>query len=158
MPRILTPTAAQAILARETAEVFLVCLTISGPGLDTLRAVNNTQPIVRSMGTYHPYPFEAVLPEDTDSASPQVQLRIDNVDRQVTRALREYAGVPKCTLEVILASDPDTVEVGPFEFSILSADYDAVMISVQLGYEEDFLNQAVPAQTYTPTNSAGMFV
>jgi hypothetical protein len=158
MPRILTPTAAQAILARETAEVFLVCLTISGPGLDTLRAVNNTQPIVRSMGTFHPYPFEAVLPEDTDSASPQVQLRVDNVDLQVTRALREYQGVPQCTLEVVLASNPDVVEVGPFEFSILAAEYDALVITATLGYEEDFLNQAVPAQTYTPSNSPGMFV
>jgi len=158
MSRTLTSTAAQAILARETAEVFLVCLTISGPGLETLRAVNNTQPIVRSSGTYHPYPFEAVLPEDTDSASPQVQLRVDNCDLQVTRALREYQGIPQCTLEVVLASNPDVVEVGPFEFSILAAEYDAIVITATLGYEEDFLNQAVPAQTYTPSNSPGMFV
>jgi hypothetical protein len=158
MPRILSPVAAEAILARETGEVFLVCLTVSGDGLDTLRAVNNTESVVRAGGTYHPYPFEAVLPEDSDAASPQVQLRIDNCDRQVTRALREYSGVPQCTLEVILASDPDTVEVGPFEFSILAVEYDAMVISVNLGYEEDFLNQAVPAQSYTPTSSPGLFV
>lgn len=158
MPRTLSPAAAQAILARETAEVFLVCLTISGDGIDTLRAVNNTEPVVRAGGTYHPYPFAAILPEDSDSASPTVTLQVDNVDRQVTRALREYQGIPQCTLEVILASSPDTVEVGPFEFSILGVDYDALLIQVQLGYEEDFLNQAVPAQSYTPTNSPGLFV
>lgn len=158
MPRTLSPVAAQAVLARETAEVFLACLTISGVGLDTMRIVNNTEAVIRAVGTHHPYPFEAVLPEDSDTTSPSVQLRIDNCDRQVTRALREYQGVPQCTLEVILASAPDTVEVGPFDFSVLAADYDALVISVSLGYEEDFLNQAVPGQTYTPTSSPGLFV
>jgi hypothetical protein len=158
MPRTLSAAAARAILARETAEVFLACLTISGAGLDTLRAVTDTQPLVRAGGTFHPYPFEAVLPEDTDSASPTVQLRVDNIDRQVTGALRAYEGVPQVTLEIVLASSPDTVEMGPFEFSLLAVDYDALLITATLGYEEDFLNQAVPAQSYTPTSSPGLFV
>jgi hypothetical protein len=158
MPRELSAAAAEAILARETGEVFLACLTIFGDGLDTLRAVNNTEPVVRDGATFHPYPFEPVLPEDTDTAANGVTLRVDNCDRQVLRALREYQGVPQCTLEVILASSPETVEVGPFEFSVLAFDADALTINVQLGYEEDFLNQAVPAQTYTPSNSPGIFV
>lgn len=159
MPRILSPTATRAILARETEEVFLVLLTIEHPDISpTIRIVNNTEPVTRSDGEYQPYPFEAVLPDDTDNARPQVSLRVDNVDRSVTRKLRDLTGVPKCTLRVILASDPETTEMGPFDFSVLSAEYDALMISVTLGYEEDFLNQAMPAQTYTPTNSPGIFV
>jgi len=158
MPRQLSATAAEAILARETGEVFLSCLTISGDGLDTLRAVNNTEPVTRGTATFHPYPFEVELPEDTDAASNGVTLRVDNCDRQVIRALREYTGIPQCTLEVFLASSPDTVEVGPFEFSVLAFDADAMTINVQLGYEEDFLNQGVPSTSYTPSNSPGMFV
>ena len=158
MPRTLSNAAAAAILARETAEVFLACLTISGDGLDTIRIVNNTEAVERGSLTFHPYPFEAELPEDTDAGAPQVTVRADNVDRQVTRALAEYEGVPQCTLEVILASSPETVEVGPFEFAVLSAEFDALVIAIQLGYEEAFLDQAVPAQSYTPTNSSGMFV
>lgn len=157
MSRTLSPTAAQAILARETAEVFLCCLTITGDGLDTLRAVNNTEPVVRTGGTYRPYPFQVMLPEDTDSANLTVTLKVDNIDRQVTRALREFQGVPKVTLEVILASSPNTVEIGPLEFALLATDYDSVVITATLGYEEDFLNQAVPSQTYNPTNSPGIF-
>jgi hypothetical protein len=158
MPRQLSAAAARAIIARETAEVFLACLTISGPGLPTLRCVNDTQPLVRASGTFYPYPFEVLLPEDTDAAAPTARLRVDNIDREVTRALDEYSGVPQVTLEIVLASSPDTVEMGPFEFSILSVDYDAVVITATLGYEEDFLNQAVPAQSYTPTSSPGLFV
>ena len=158
MPRVLSPVAAKAILARETAEVFLVLLEVEHPAIETVRIVNNTEPVVRGGQSYVPYPFEAVLPEDTDSATPQVQLRIDNCDREVTRRLRDLEGVPRCTMRVVLASDPDHDEVGPFAFSILSADYDVMVISVALGYEEDFLNQACPAQSYTPTSSPGLFV
>lgn len=157
MPRTLSATAAAAILARETAEVLLVCLTITTTDT-TLRAVNNTEELVRTGGTWHPYPFEIDLPEDTDSVGPQVQLRVCNVDRQVVRALKDYDGVPTVTVEVVLASAPNTVEVGPLEFKLLSADWDALTITASLGYEEDFLNQAVPSQSYTPVNSAGLFV
>lgn len=158
MPRTLSPAMTAAILSRETAAVVLAGMRISGDGLDTLRIVNNTEQVVRLDGTYHPYPFEADLPEDTDTGAPHVVVRVDNCDRQVLRAIRDYQGVPECVLEVFLAESPDTIELGPFEFAILSADFDALAISVQLGYEEDFLSQAVPATTYTPTNSPGLFV
>jgi hypothetical protein len=158
MPRVLSATAARAVLARECEEVFLVLLEIEHPDIDTLRIVNNTEKVVRAEGEYLPYPFEAVLPDDTDNASPHVQLRIDNCSREVTRVLRELAGVPKCTMRVVLASNPNHDEVGPFAFSLLNVEYDAFVISAAIGYEEDFLNQAVPAQTYLPSTSPGIFV
>lgn len=158
MPRSLSPAAARAILARETEEVFLVLLELAHPDIETVRIVNNTVPVVRTEGTYQPYPFEAVLPDDTDQASPQVMLRIDNCDREVIRKLRELAGIPKCTMRVVLASDPNRDEVGPFAFSLLNVDYDALVISAAIGYEEDFLNQSVPAQRYVPSTSPGIFV
>lgn len=158
MPRVLSASAARAILARETEEVFLVLLEISHPDIETIRVVNNTVEVVRAEGTYLPYPFEAVLPDDTDNASPNVQLRIDNCSREVTRVLRELSGVPACTLRVVLASDPDHDEVGPFAFSLLNVEYDAFVITAAIGYEEDFLNQSVPAQKYLPSNSPGIYV
>lgn len=158
MPRSLSPAAARAILARETEEVFLVLLELAHPDIETVRIVNNTVAVERTEGTYQPYPFEAVLPDDTDQASPQVMLRIDNCDRQVIRKLRELAGIPKCTMRVVLASDPNRDEVGPFAFSILNVEYDALVISAAIGYEEDFLNQSVPAQRYVPSTSPGIFV
>lgn len=158
MARTLSAAAARAIISRSTEEVFLCLLEITHPDIETVRIVNNTEKVVRLDGEYVPWPFEAVLPDDTDTASPQVQLRIDNCDREVVRKLRELSGVPKCALRIVLASNPNHDEVGPFGFSILSAEYDAMVISVMLGYEEDFLNQAVPAQSYIPATSPGIFV
>ena len=63
-------------------------------GLDRVEGSDDegavAEALTRTAGTFNPYPFEVELPEDTDSASPQVTLRVDNVDREVTRLLAEY--------------------------------------------------------------------
>lgn len=157
MPRVLSPAAVASALAEQTAEVWLVCLTISGDNLPTFRIVTDTVPLERISGTFQPYPFEAELPEDIERSAGTVTVRVCNVDRAVTRLLKEYQGVPQAVLEVVLGSSPDTVEMGPFEFSVLFAEADELVIALQLGYEENLLNQQVPAQSYTPSNSPGLW-
>ncbi len=156
--RTLSPEAAQAILARETGEAFLALMQISGPGLDTMRVVNNLESITRNGDVYQPWAFDAAPPEDSAQQSPTVTLRVDNIDRAVTDLLRSYGGVPKCELAWVMSSQPDRAVYGPFEFSILTASANEITIDLQLGYEEDILNQGFPGQTYTPTNSPGMYV
>lgn len=157
MPRVLTPTAAAAILARETGEVFLPCLRIVA-GATTYRLVANTEPVTRADGVYQPYAFDAPPPEDSESVNSSLTIRLDNVDRSVVDLVREFDGVPECTIDWIIASEPNSPVMGPFYFSILACDYDEMLISLTLGYEEDFLNQAVPSQSYNPVNSSGLFV
>lgn len=154
--RQLTPTQARAILAQETAEVFLPCLKIEAGG--TFRIVNNTEAIVRADGEYQPYPFNPQFPDDDDEQGSGVTITVDNIERDVSRMLRDYQGVPKATLELITADEPDSPVLGPCEFSILAADADVMQVSLTLGHEEDFLNQRVPAQTYNPSNSQGLFL
>jgi hypothetical protein len=158
MPRMLSTAAAAAALARETAEVFVTCLRITGSGLTTLRIANDSVAVVRTAGTYQPCAFEAVLPEDGADWNGTISVRIDNVDRTIGRLIRNYEGIATCRLEVVLASSPNTVELGPFDFSVLSADLDETAVVLTLGYAEGFLDQAVPAQAYTPSNSPGLFV
>src|SRR5690606_35732462 len=124
MPRTLSATAAASALAAQTAEVWLACLTISGSGLPTFRIVTDNVPLERSVGTFQPYPFEADLPDDVERTAGTVEIRICNVDREVTRLLKEYGGIPQARLEIVLASQPDIVEVGPFDFSVLAAEAD----------------------------------
>ena len=158
MPRPLTPEAAKAILARETSEAFLALMRITGPGLETLRVVNNVEAITRNGEVYVPWAFEGQPPEDSGQQSPTVTLRVDNIDRSVTALLRSYNGVPKCELVWVMASQPDQAVYGPFDFVIQSASANELTIDLQLGYEEDILNQAFPGTTYNPTNSPGIYV
>lgn len=157
MSREISQTALRAMFAQETEEVFLICLRISHPDITTFRLVNNTEPVVRLDGTYQPYPFEVVLPKDTEGQVPQVNLVVDNVDREVSRQLENLQGRPRVEFEVVLASQPDTIEAGPFDFSLMNATVNAIVISGTLGYEDNILNQAFPAQSYSPINSPGLY-
>jgi len=157
--RQVSPRALQAMLAQETGEVFLACLTITHPDLATpIRLVRNNEPLVRAAGTWLPYPFSIHLPDQRDDQIPQVRVTVDNVDLSVNEQLRTLVGPPQVTLEVVLASQPDTVEAGPFNFSLQTATSTAQSIDGTLGYEDDVFAQQVPGQNYLPSTSPGLFL
>lgn len=155
MPRILTTAQAMAILAQDTAEVFLPCLKIIAG--EEFRIVNNTESIEKYDGTYEPYPFEPSFPNDSDESRNQVSVRISNIDRKVTEMLKSFNGIPSVTLELVTASQPNNPILGPCDFSVVSAEANITEITLNLGHEEDFLNQKVPAQSYIPSTSQGLF-
>ena len=157
--RQVSQRALQAMLAQETPEVFLCCLTINHPSLDPpIRLVCNNEPLVRDAGTFQPYPFRITLPDQRDDQIPQVHVNVDNVDLAVNAQISTLVGMPTCTLEVVLASQPDTVEAGPFEFNLQTATSTADTIDGTLGYEDDVFAQQVPGQNYLPSNSNGLFL
>ncbi|MDW5266923.1 MULTISPECIES: DUF1833 family protein [Acidobacteriaceae] len=157
----ISPTQLRAILAQETSEVFLMCLTISHPSfISPYLLVTDTMPLVRSSGTFEPFAFSLNLPNQDDDSLPQVQLVIDNVDNKILLAIRNLpAGTrPNIVMEVVTASEPDTLVSGPIDFKMLSIDYDDGTITGTIGLEDDILNTAIPGSTYTPTNSPGLFI
>lgn len=158
MSRIVSPSALQAMLARETDEVFLICMRIMHSSFATIRIVNNTQNVTRLDGIYQPFPFSLVLPSDTEDQIPSVTVQFDNIDGMITDAIRTIEGRPSVSFDVVLASSPDTIEAGPYNFTIVNAQYDAKTVTCVLGFEEDILNQAVPKGVYNPANSPGLFV
>lgn len=157
MPRNLSATAKQALNAQETDQVFLMLVTISHPNLPLpLRFASNTQPVTSRGDTYLGWPFRVALPAEFDDQLPVVQLQIDNVDRRIMEGIRLLTSAPGVTLEVVLASSPDTVEAGPFNFSLKAADYDSLVITGVLAFE-DVLNEPYPAYTFTPAYFGGLF-
>lgn len=155
--RAVSQQALQAMMAQRTDEVFVPCLRIEHPDLDTIRLAYNTDPVVRADGTYMPYAFQIDLPDQIENQIPQVKVTVDNVDLSVNDAIRTLGGTPKVTFDVVLASSPDVIEAGPFVFDLQAADADAQQIQGTLGYEQDIFAQQVPGQTYSPANSPGLF-
>lgn len=148
------------MFALETEQVFMMCLRISHPDLaQVYRIVDNEEPAVRADGTYNPYSFALHLPPQTEGQVPQVNLVVDNIDREVSRALNDLKGRPKVEFEVVLASQPDTIEAGPFDFALLNATTNQLVITGTLGYEENVLNQAFPSEDmqYNAINSQGLY-
>ena len=157
MSRSLSTTAKQAIFTQETDEVFLMLLTINHSDLGSpIYVVNNTEDVVSNGNTFLGYPFYFELPgEDAESLS-QVTLTITNVDKLLVAGVRSIATPLDVKLQVVLASDPNTIEAGDFDMKVRDVTYDALTLSGRCNFN-DLLNEPYPAGTYTPADYPGLF-
>lgn len=155
--RQLSGPAVRAVLSRETEKVFVCLMKIEHPDIDTIRICSDTAQVVRSDGTYLPYPFELILPHESETEIPRASVRLDNVSREIAHKLVAIQGKPKVTFMLVLADSPETVEYGPCEFRLADANWDHMVIGATLALYEDVFNQQVPSQTYLPSNSPGLF-
>lgn len=157
MPRTLSLAATRSLTAPESAEIWLVLLTIEADGLaEPIRVVNDRLPLLSRGSEYVAYPFEIELPADDPESVPRVVLRIDNVDRAIVLALRAVAAPPSVTIEVVRRAAPDEVEAGPFKMTLAEARYSAEAVEAELVFE-DVLNLAFPGGVYTPADYPGLF-
>lgn len=157
MSRTLSSGAVRALTAHETEEVFLTLLTIRHIDLDSpIRIVANNQDIVSRGDSYLALGFEITLPQDDGETIPQVQLSIDNVDREITETIRSLTSSPSITLEVIMASSPDAVELVIYDMMLDSVTYDDTTITGSL-VVEDILNQSFPSSVIDPQQYKGLF-
>lgn len=155
MSRTLSSAALASMHAEQTDEVWLVLLTISNPGMTTIRVVNNTEDIVSRGNTYIGFPFEIELPgQDPDSPS-SARLRIDNVDKRIVEAVRTITTPPEVTIEVILASQPDTVEIAYSNLSMRAVEYDVDSVRGELTFESIYSEPVT--LTITPNRFPGLF-
>lgn len=136
MSRPLSTAARTAIYSPETDEVFLVLLRITEASLaEPIRVVHNTEDIVSRGDTYVAFQFAFEFPAETGDAPRAVRIQLDAVDRQIIEAIRSALGQPTVELEVVLASDPDTVEAGPWVMRLENASYDAVSVTGEINFE-----------------------
>ncbi|MCA1809893.1 MAG: DUF1833 domain-containing protein [Lentisphaerae bacterium] len=158
MARQISATALAAIFAQSTEQVFLTLLEISHPSLQIpLRFVNNTKQITHGGNIYYPSAFDFRLPDDVEDNVPSAQITLDNTDRQIVSVIRELQTAPDITAKIILADNPDVIELGPLEFKLKEASYDVFQVTGVLSYEEDFLNQVYPRFTFNPRLTPGIF-
>ncbi len=156
MPRNLSAAARQAIYSAQTGEVFVFLLTVFAPELaEPIRVCSDSKDLVSRGQTYLRYPFTITIPGESEDAVPMAQLEIANVDRALVRSIRLTNGPISVTLEVVLASTPDVVEAGPFDFTLRQPEYTAETITAKLMYE-DLLSAQFPFDEFTPANYPGL--
>lgn len=143
-----------ALYAAQSDTAWLQLVTIEHDSIGTpIRLVCNTEDVVSRSETYQAFPFAIHLPA-TDQM--QVELVVDNVTRELVEEVRSIDTPLTVTLEIVLASDPDTIEAGPFSFESRSAEYDVQQMRLTLAYEP-LLNEPFPAHSYTPIDYPGLF-
>lgn len=157
MSRSLSSAAAAALHAQETSEAFIKLVEISGGGLSVpIRAASSRTDVVSNGATYTAYPFEISLPQEDENRPPEVELVIDNIDRTIVDAVRSLSSPPTVTLSIVLESSPDTVEAGPFNFTMKSASWNKLTVSGRLSYEA-ILDEPYPAGTFNPVEFPGLY-
>jgi len=149
----------RAVLAHNTEEVFLNCLRLAHPSLtEDIRVVCSKKNITHAGEEYIAYPFTVRLPNDSEEGVAQFAVELDNTDRRIVEAARSMAGgIPATvTFFAVLGSDPESVEVGPYEATVREITYDFQKVSMSCTFE-DHLNEAYPALSFTPDKFPGLF-
>lgn len=155
--RTVSNAAVQGMLSRETDKVFLVCVRIKHPSFATFYLVNDTQDLVRNDATYTAFPFVPIFPDEVEGQVPTAQIKFSNVDESIGKAIYAASGRGTVEMEVVLADTPNTVEIGPVTMLVSSATITATDITLNLSADDEFLNQQVPGQIYTPVNSPSVY-
>jgi hypothetical protein len=153
MSRALSSTAIASQNAEATGEAWLILVTIAHASMAApIRVVANNENITSNGELFVAWDFDIVLPGEDPA---QARLSIGNIDPLIVRALREISGPPSVTVQVVLSSDYDAVEVEFAGLVLRQAGYDPGTISGELVFEE-ILTEPV-ATTLTPAMFPGMY-
>ena len=138
---------------QQTDEVNLIIVEIDHTDLDTpIRVVNNTENVTSGGDEYLAAGFNIKLPNDDGHTS----IDVCNIDRVMVNAIRSISTRPTVSLSVILASDPNTVEVGPYVMELADVGYDAFTVYGKLSFD-DFLDEPYGGDVFTPGQYIGLF-
>lgn len=158
-------TLLSAIYAEETGEAMALLLTLDHATLEspvrvtdatTETLADGARGLVSRGYAFQWYPFELELPRDEQGKPLTAKLRIDNVGRRLVQHLRPVTSPPAVTIEAVLDSDPDTVEVRFDHFRLAQASWSTLVVEgdlVQRGPEAE----PYPAPTFTPAGFPGLF-
>ena len=156
--RQLSEVMLRALNAEETGEVLLPLIVVEAegwPGPERFAA--QTWTTITSGGeAYEPVPFRVGLPDESDDDDAgEIELSIDNVSRDIGRALRMATGSISVTLSFVLASQPDIIDIGPLEFEALSYKTTAADVVMILA-ADPLLDQVFGQHVLNTVNAPGL--
>lgn len=155
-----------ALYDRETDEVALALLTFTHDDLQedirlcTAPVVRlSTDPLVHGVASngkqYEFAPIDVMLPEDVADGDPRASLGLDNIDRSLVETIRSIEEGATVQLDIILADDPDTIEIQFPALVMAQAEYDRETIVVDLTIDT-LGSEPYPGDTFNPTYFPGL--
>lgn len=121
----LSATAIAEAFKEDSSVAWLILLTITHDDLaEPIRCVNSRGDVMSNGETFIAFPFSIVLPGEDGETMPRARLRIDNVSREVYSAIWALDPAPYVQVDVVLSSDPNTIEytVGGMRLERVEAD------------------------------------
>lgn len=155
--RTLSSAFLQAIHAEGSAEVLLPLVKLSHTDwASDIRLAADYQQVTHSGEIYTPFAFQLSLPDDADEGMPVLRFVFDNVSQELITQFRAVSDPITARVVWVLASQPDTIEAGPFDVELWGIEYDAFTISGVLQIEP-ILDERCGFKEMTPSNAPGLF-
>ena len=150
-------TLARAAAASRSDEVLIALLKISSTDLaqDYFFALNDGD-ITHNGQLYLRSGFQYKPPATGDTSSHIGSLRIDNVDTQLSQAIKGISSKIYADLIEVLASAPDTVETAFPQFEFFNIGWDIFAMEGSLGLPDDSDEPCVSFK-YTPSEAPGLY-
>lgn len=156
MPRRLTSSAIRAIASESTDQVAIVLLTLSRTDWpEPLRCATEQSDVVSNGLTYVPFPFTFTYPTDGEE-SQTARLEVDNVTRELVDEIRSVTGPIDVRIDIVLASDLNSVVARWDGFQIRNVTIDDTTIAADITYENTDV-QRFPKGQFLPSNYPGLF-
>jgi len=167
MARNLSSGFIAGLYSQESDEVVICLLTVTHEDLgapiylssDPTTRLSDDPLIYGTVSRSNEYlflPFEFTLPDDKSDSPPRVQLTMDNTDRSLVAILRSIATPANIKVELVLASDLNTVEIQLPALQLSDVTMDDGKISATL-VADALINEPHPAQLFTPGSFPGLF-
>jgi hypothetical protein len=156
MPNPISAQLLSQFYGASSNDPLIMLLTLTHPSFTTLRLVNNTENVTSRGDEYISFPMTIRTPSDDGETAREAIIEFDNTSLELIDELRLVTTPIDAKLEVVLFSDPDTVQISYEELKIKSITYDKNKIGARL-FMDDFLNIELTSEKYTPTNYPGLF-
>lgn len=144
------------LFGQSSSDPFLMLVTISHPTFSTIYLANNTVDVVSRGITFSAFPMQVTLPADDGETTREVRLELDNVSLALIEEFRKITTPPDVKVEMLLASDPNTVQLSIEELKLRNISYNKSRISARL-FMDSFLNVEMTSEKYDPAIFPGLF-
>ena len=154
----LSPELLAQIFSQESHDPFLALVTLNHVSFASpIRLVNNQVNITSRGNVYSAFPFRFTLPVDDGETLRQAVIEFDNVSLDLIDEFRSVNNTTiEVTIELILASIPDIVQMSVEELKIGRINYDSQKVVAEL-YVDNILQSGLTSEKYTPQNFPGLF-
>lgn len=157
MANTLSPEVIAQLFAQNSNDPFLTLVTLEHSSFSSpIRLVNNTVNITSRGETYQAFPMRIRFPADDGETIRDFQIEFDNVSLMLIEEIRTVTDSIDVTIEMVLASIPDVVQISQTDLKIASLQYNKQRISAKV-ILDNFLNTEMTSERYGPTNFPGLF-
>ena len=157
MSRSVSSTFKSTAFGSQTDEAYLVLIKVDHDDMAApIRVTSDGVATVSNGESFLPFPFTLSLPDDTERPFSQGRITIENVSQTIIESIRSISTSLLVTMQVVLASDPDTVEAEYPDFELIDISYDEQTITGSLSLES-FVEEPFPGDAFIPSYFPGLF-